>query len=55
MQNSVAATGPERARTVGSPHEKLIEFSHPRNAATSDGAKTDALDARRAAREVLGR
>ena len=35
--------------------EQVIEFSHPRTAATSDGAKTDALDARRAAREVLGR
>ena len=35
--------------------ELVIEFSHPRTAATSDGAKTDALDARRAAREVLGR
>ena len=35
--------------------EQVIEFSHPRTAATSDGAKTDALDARRAAREVLRR
>ena len=35
--------------------EQVIEFSHPRTAATSDGAKTDALDARRAAREVLAR
>ena len=33
----------------------MIEFSHPRTAATSDGAKIDALDAVRAAREVLGR
>ena len=35
--------------------EWVIEFSHPRTAATSDGAKTDTLDAIRAAREALGR
>ena len=40
---------------LGAAGEQVIEFSHPRTAATSDGAKTDALDARRAAREVLGR
>ena len=40
---------------LGAAGELVIEFSHPRTAATSDGAKTDALDARRAAREVLGR
>ena len=40
---------------LGAARELVIEFSHPRTAATSDGAKTDALDARRAAREVLGR
>ena len=40
---------------LGAAREQVIEFSHPRTAATSDGAKTDALDARRAAREVLGR
>ena len=34
--------------------ERVVEFGHPRTAATRDGAKTDALDARRAAREVLG-
>ena len=34
--------------------ERVIEFGHPRSAPTRDGAKTDALDARRAAREVLG-
>ena len=38
---------------LGAAREQVIEFSHPRTAATSDGAKTDALDARRAAREVL--
>ena len=35
---------------LGAAREQVIEFSHPRTAATSDGAKTDALDARRAAR-----
>ena len=40
---------------LGAAREQVIEFIHPRTAATSDGAKTDALDARRAAREVLGR
>ena len=40
---------------LGAAREQVIEFSHPRTVATSDGAKTDALDARRAAREVLGR
>ena len=34
--------------------ERVVEFGDPRSAATRDGAKTDALDARRAAREVLG-
>ena len=35
--------------------EEVVEFSHPRLSATRDGAKTDVLDARRAARESLGR
>ena len=35
--------------------EQVVEFSHPRLPATGDGAKTDALDTRRAARESLGR
>ena len=35
---------------LGAAREQVIEFSHPRTAATSDGAKTDALDARRGAR-----
>ena len=39
---------------LGAAGEQVIEFSHPRTAATSDGAKTDALDARRAAREAFG-
>ena len=33
--------------------EQVIEFNHP--TPTTDGAKTDTLDARRAARQVLGR
>ena len=40
---------------LGAVGEWVIEFGHPRTAATGDGAKTDALDALRAAREVLGR
>ena len=33
--------------------ERVVEFNNPHP--TRDGAKTDALDARRAARQVLGR
>jgi transposase len=35
--------------------EWVIEFDHPESRATKDGAKTDGLDAARAARELLGR
>lgn len=35
--------------------EIVIEFDHPRSRAAPDGAKSDALDAVRAARETLGR
>jgi transposase len=35
--------------------EWVIEFDRPREKATKDGAKSDELDAMRAAREVLGR
>jgi transposase len=35
--------------------EWVIEFDHPGTRATKDGAKTDGLDAARAARELLGR
>ena len=35
--------------------EVVVEFSHPAGPASADGAKTDALDARRAALETLGR
>ena len=34
--------------------ERATEFNHP-NPTTGDGTKTDALDARRAARQILGR
>ena len=34
--------------------ERVTEFNHP-NPTTGDGTKTDALDARRAARQILGR
>ena len=35
--------------------ELVIEFDRPMRKATKDGAKSDALDAIRAAREALGR
>lgn len=35
--------------------EWVVEFDHPGSRAAKDGAKTDGLDAARAAREVLGR
>jgi transposase len=35
--------------------EWVIEFDHPQSRSAKDGAKTDGLDAARAAREVLGR
>lgn len=35
--------------------EWVIEFDHPSTRSSKDGAKTDGLDAARAAREVLGR
>ena len=36
-------------------NEFVVEFDHPTRKATKDGAKSDALDAIRAAREALGR
>lgn len=35
--------------------ERVMEFDHPAHPAVPDGAKTDTLDARRAARQILGR
>ncbi len=42
-------------QTLGYAGEWVIEFGHPSGPAASDGAKTDHLDAVRAARETLGR
>ena len=41
------------ANYLTSQDERVVEFNNPHP--TRDGAKTDALDARRAARQVLGR
>jgi transposase len=43
------------ARTLAAEAEWVIEFDQPATRATKDGAKSDGLDAVRAAREVLGR
>ena len=43
------------ARTLIEAGELVIEFDHPTTPAAKDRAKTDALDAARAAREVLSR
>ena len=43
------------ARHLAAAGELVVEFGHPSTTATADGAKADALDARRAARETLGR
>ena len=45
--------GTGAATYLGAAGEWVIEFNHPHP--TRDGAKTDALDARRAARQALGR
>lgn len=41
--------------TLAAEAEWVIEFDHPVTRAANDGAKSDSLDATRAAREVLGR
>ncbi len=43
------------AGTLASAGEFVVEFDHPTVRASKDGAKSDTLDAYRAAREVLGR
>jgi len=43
------------ATALAANEEYVIEFDHPRSRAATDGAKSDALDAVRAARETLGR
>ncbi len=42
------------SQTLNSASEWVIEFGHPKSQATKDGAKSDRLDAARAARETLG-
>jgi transposase len=49
---SYGAGATEALTTAG---EWVIEFDHPTGRAAADGAKSDTLDALRAAREVLGR
>lgn len=41
--------------TLQSAGEWVVEFDHPESRSAKDGAKTDGLDAARAAREILGR
>lgn len=43
------------AMTLQAEGEQVVEFDRPATKATRDGAKTDGLDAVRAARELLGR
>lgn len=43
------------AQILSEAGELVVEFDHPQGPAAPDGAKSDALDAVRAAREVLGR
>jgi transposase len=50
-----ASYGRGLTAALGREHEWVIEFDRPRAKATKDGAKSDELDAVRAAREVLGR
>ncbi len=49
------AYGAGLCSTLQGEGEWVIEFDHPQSRAAKDGAKTDGLDAARAAREVLGR
>ena len=41
--------------TLQAAGEWVVEFDHPESRSAKDGAKTDGLDAARAAREILGR
>lgn len=50
-----ASFGAGLAMTLAAADEFIIEFDHPTTPASKDGAKSDALDAIRAAREILGR
>ena len=50
-----ASYGAGLARFLRAAGERVIELDHPKRAASRNGAKTDTLDAVRAAREALGR
>ena len=52
---STGSYGAGLAATLAEKGEFVIEFDHPRTRASKDGAKSDSLDAVRAARETLGR
>lgn len=49
------AYGAGLCSTLQADGEWVVEFDHPATRASKDGAKTDGLDAARAARELLGR
>lgn len=52
---STGSYGAGMAATLAEKGEFVIEFDHPATRASKDGAKSDSLDAVRAARETLGR
>ena len=52
---STGSYGAGLAATLAEKGEFVIEFDHPTTRASKDGAKSDSLDAVRAARETLGR
>lgn len=52
---STGSYGAGLAASLAVKNEFVIEFDHPNTRAAKDGAKSDALDAVRAAREALGR
>lgn len=52
---STGSYGSGLAATLSARGEFVIEFDHPSSRPSKDGAKTDSLDAVRAAREILGR
>ncbi len=52
---STGSYGAGLAASLAARDELVIEFDHPSTRASKDGAKSDSLDAVRAARETLGR
>lgn len=52
---STGSYGAGLAAVLAAKGEFVIEFDHPSTRASKDGAKSDSLDAVRAAREILGR